>query len=240
MRKTMMFYLQLIITIMLYLLGGIIIGLALFPVFFLMTHLMAGVTYLPLVNQIFMLALGCGLSYFLFGLTLMMLVGLLSLLLRIRLKAGVYGIGHIESVKWYVANALFLSVRTVFMDFMMLTPFCSFFYRMMGAKLGRGVQINSKNVADHSLLTIGDYSVIGGNATVICHLFESKGFELMPVVIGNRVIIGLNAVIMPGCEIGDDSIIAAGAIVPKKTIIPPKTIFYSPTHSMTRAPHPTV
>ncbi len=137
-------------------------------------------------------------------------------------------------LKWFFVNALFVGVRTVFMDFMLLTPFCSLFYRMMGAKLGRNVQINSKNVADHSLLEIGDNSVIGGNATVIGHSFESRGLRLAPVKIGKNVIIGLNAVIMPGVTIGDGAVIAAGAMVPKGTVLEPNTIYFSPEKFYTK------
>lgn len=237
MKKLMLVAVQVVITTTLYLLGGLIIGLALFPVFLLMSHLMVSLSVMTTMKQLFLMALAIGMSYFIFGLSLMMIVGLLNLILQIKLKVGVYGVGHPESIKWFFVNALFLAVRTVFMDFMLLTPFCSLFFRMMGARLGIGVQINSKNVADLSLLSIGDHSVIGGNATVICHLFEAKGLVLMPVTIGKRVVIGLNSVIMPGCEIGDDSVIAAGAVVPKKTIIPPKTIYYSPDKMVTRVAH---
>src|SRR3989338_11155088 len=50
---------------------------------------------------------------------------------------------------------------SIFLDFMLLTPFCALFYKLMGAKLGKNVQINSTRVGDISLLEIGDNSVIG-------------------------------------------------------------------------------
>ena len=112
------------------------------------------------------------------------------------------------------------------MDFMLLTPFANLFYRMMGAKLGLNVQINSKNVADLSLLEIGNNSVIGGNATVIGHIFERKGLKLKKIKIGSNVVIGLNAVIMPGCEIGDNAVIGAGAVLLKDTKVEPRDIWF--------------
>ncbi len=33
------------------------------------------------------------------------------------------------------------------------------------------------------------------------------------VTVGNRVFIGVGAVVVPGCVIGDDAVIAAGAVV---------------------------
>lgn len=46
--------------------------------------------------------------------------------------------------------------------------------------------------------------------------------KILPVVIGNRVWIGFNAIILKGVKIGDESVVAAGAVVTKN--IPPKVI----------------
>ena len=73
---------------------------------------------------------------------------------------------------------------------------------MMGAKLGKNVQINSKYCADFSLLEIDDKAVIGGHATVIGHSFERGRLILKKVRIGKRAIIGLNSVVLPGATIG--------------------------------------
>ena len=47
-------------------------------------------------------------------------------------------------------------VWSIFGDFLLMTPFAALFYRLMGAKLGLNVQINSKYCADLSLLEIGE------------------------------------------------------------------------------------
>jgi hypothetical protein len=219
---------QVALVLVMYVLGALIIGTALFPCAMFLVWIWSHCVGMEFSLKVFLLCLGIACSYFLFGLTLMLVAGVIRMILAIQLKEGDYKIGSLEMLKWFFVNALFISVRTVFMDFMMLTPFCSLFYRMMGAKLGHNVQINSKNVADHSLLEIGDNSVIGGNATVIGHSFESKGLKLAKVRIGKNVIIGLNAVVMPGVNIGDGAVVAAGAIVPKQTIIEPRTVYYSP------------
>ena len=118
-------------------------------------------------------------------------------------------------------------VKVIFLDLILLTPYCAIFYRMMGAKIGHNVLINSKNVADLSLLEIGDNSAIGGSATIIAHSFEKGGLKLKKVIIGKNVIIGLNSVIFPGVEIGDNAMIAAGAIVPKGTKVEANSVYYT-------------
>lgn len=102
-------------------------------------------------------------------------------------------------------------------------------YLLGVARLGKHVQINSKFCADLSLLEIGDGSVIGGHATVIGHSFEREKLILKKVKIGRQVVVGLNAVILPGVEIGDGALIAAGAIVPKNTTVVPGSVYLGAT-----------
>ena len=214
-----------IVVLFLYFLGAVVIGLALTPsilLFIKLLHLTAA--YSDGLKAV-VLGLGIAGGFFIFGLSLLLLVGLLNSVLNLRLKEGNYSFKDGELFKWYFLNALVQGVKAFFMDFMLLTPFASLFYRMMGAQLGRNVQINSKNVADISLLEIGDNSVIGGNATVIAHIFERRGLKLKKVKMGSNVVVGLNSVIMPGVEIGDNSIIPAGSIVPKDTVIPPRSVY---------------
>ena len=97
-----------------------------------------------------------------------------------------------------MASALYIAVRVTFMEFILLTPFCALFFKLMGAKLGKNVQINSTRVGDISILEIGDNSVIGGNATVISPFLRKKGLHIEKVRIGKNVIIGLNSIILPG------------------------------------------
>jgi carbonic anhydrase/acetyltransferase-like protein (isoleucine patch superfamily) len=42
--------------------------------------------------------------------------------------------------------------------------------------------------------------------------------------IGNRVLIGMGAILLNGVEVGDDAIVAAGSIVPEGTVIPPRSL----------------
>jgi carbonic anhydrase/acetyltransferase-like protein (isoleucine patch superfamily) len=39
------------------------------------------------------------------------------------------------------------------------------------------------------------------------------------------VLIGIGAVVLNGCRIGEGSIIAAGAVVPEETVVPPRTLW---------------
>ena len=208
-----------------YSLGIVILGVAIFPGAYFLYQLWIHTAQLSAFLRILYFCFGFVGGYFLSGTMLMFLVSLVSVIFRLKLKEGEFGVGSLEIFKWVFVNAFFMVVKVIFLDLILLTPYCALFYRMMGAKIGRNVLINSKNVADLSLLEIGDNSTIGGSATIIAHSFEKGGLKLKKVKIGKNVIIGLNSVVFPGVEIGDNALIAAGAIVPKDTHVAANTTF---------------
>ena len=80
-------------------------------------------------------------------------------------------------------------------------------------------------------VTIGHHVNLaqGITVTALNHKFENpyirideQGVSTKPVVIGNDIWVGANAVIPPGITIGDHSVIAAGAIVTKD--VPPHSL----------------
>jgi carbonic anhydrase/acetyltransferase-like protein (isoleucine patch superfamily) len=42
--------------------------------------------------------------------------------------------------------------------------------------------------------------------------------------IGDRVLVGMGAILLNGVDIGDDSIVAAGSLVPERTRVPPRSL----------------
>ena len=71
-------------------------------------------------------------------------------------------------------------------------------------------------------LTIGDHCMIGGGVLIcgVNHGHAAKNIpmrrqtaESEPIVIGQNVWIGMGAIILPGVTIGEDAIVAAGAVV---------------------------
>ena len=70
------------------------------------------------------------------------------------------------------------------------------------------IHSGSPNLPPTAEAIIGDNVIIGHGAVSNCH------------IIGNNVMIGMNATILHDVEIGDNSIIAAGCVVKEKTKIP--------------------
>jgi maltose O-acetyltransferase len=78
------------------------------------------------------------------------------------------------------------------------------------------INFNCRISSNQSLVTIGDDCLIGPNVS-----FETAGHSIelprtaytRPIRVGDHVWIGANAVILPGVTIGDNAVVAAGAVV---------------------------
>lgn len=86
---------------------------------------------------------------------------------------------------------------------------------MMGAVINIGAVIGEGTMIDMG-------AVLGGRATVGRHCHIGAGAVLAgviepasatPVIVEDNVLIGANAVVIEGCRIGENSVVAAGAVV---------------------------
>jgi acetyltransferase-like isoleucine patch superfamily enzyme len=95
--------------------------------------------------------------------------------------------------------------------------------RQMGVKIGQNCRLYSLNISSEAeLIEVGDDVIISGEVMFVTHdgaIFTA--LEKFPDVngtygrikIGNRCFLGLRAIIMPGVELGDGCVVAAGAVV---------------------------
>jgi carbonic anhydrase/acetyltransferase-like protein (isoleucine patch superfamily) len=83
------------------------------------------------------------------------------------------------------------------------------------------IRIGSEtNIQDGSILHVADrYGLLIGNQVSCGHRAI-----LHACTIGDRVLVGMNAIVMDGAEVGSGSIIGAGALVIKGTRIPPGSL----------------
>jgi acetyltransferase-like isoleucine patch superfamily enzyme len=111
-------------------------------------------------------------------------------------------------------------------SFMCFPPFYTDFGKNI--LIGKNVFFNTGcSFQDRGGITIGDGTMIGMNVTIAT---LNHGLSLdtrnttypSPVNIGENVWIGSNATILPGVTIGDNSVVAAGAVVTKD--VPENTV----------------
>jgi acetyltransferase-like isoleucine patch superfamily enzyme len=96
--------------------------------------------------------------------------------------------------------------------------------RRLGAEVGANVSLALSATPDvfwPELITVEDDAIVGYDATILCHEFLADEYRTGEVVIGERAMIGADAVILPGVEIGADARVAAGSMVTED--VPPDT-----------------
>ena len=217
---------QLLFALFMYAIGTVVFAIALIPGIALVLKAWSITPNLHALLRLFIIGVSLSGAYFLFGFALIISIGLIRIIFHLQLKEGDYPIFSWGALNWAFCGGLQLMISFTFIDFILLTPFANLLLRLLGAKLGKNVQINSKNIVDASLLEIGDNTVIGGNATIIGHIVERGKLKLRKVKIGKNVTIGLNSVIMPGCEIGDNAVIGASAVLLKSTNVEPRAVYF--------------
>ncbi|MEC0093167.1 sugar O-acetyltransferase [Paenibacillus macquariensis] len=111
-------------------------------------------------------------------------------------------------------------------SFMCFPPFYTDFGKNIS--IGKNVFFNAGcSFQDRGGISIGDGTMVGMNVTIAT---LNHGLPLAtrnttypsPVIIGENVWIGSNATILPGVTIGDNSVVAAGAVVTKD--VPENTV----------------
>jgi acetyltransferase-like isoleucine patch superfamily enzyme len=216
--------LQTVVTLFLFVEVSAVAGLALFPPVSLWLWVEPQLTAGPV--KVLLLCMLGALGYFLYGMCLIPVVAVARwVTFSLGTGLGKYPYISFRGYQWASYNALILIVRFSFINWIRATPFNVLFYRLMGMTVGARTQINTAVVADCNLITIGEDTVIGGDVTLIAHAVEGPNLVTARVKIGSRVTVGLMAVVMPGCEIGDGAILAANAVLKKGTIIGPGEIW---------------
>lgn len=108
------------------------------------------------------------------------------------------------------------------------------FARSIGVTIGDGCRLVSLSPvtfgSEPYLVKLGNHVTVTGGVRFVTHdggvwIFrqEFPDIELFkPIVVGDNVFIGANAIVLPGVTIGRDCVIGAGSVVSKS--IPPGTI----------------
>ena len=94
-----------------------------------------------------------------------------------------------------------------------------------GAKIGKGVYVNSLFVSDHNLLEFGDDVVIGSEVHLSGHTVEGGVVKTAHVRLGRNVTIGVGSIIDIGVSVGDDCQVGALSLVPKHTALEPDAVY---------------
>jgi acetyltransferase-like isoleucine patch superfamily enzyme len=157
-------------------------------------------------------------AYLLFAATLMLFSAAATGLLGWRTPADAEM--RIRDLEWplldWVRYTALTHVSRVFAGtFFRATPLWTMYLRLNGARVGRGVYVNTLGVSDHNLLEFGSGTVIGSDVHIAGHTVERGFVKTRAVRVGRNVTIGVGSVVMMGAEIGDGCDVGALSFVPK-------------------------
>jgi acetyltransferase-like isoleucine patch superfamily enzyme len=157
-------------------------------------------------------------AYLLFALTLMVLSAFTSRMLGWRTPRDAEM--PVAEVGWPLVNwaRYMVSIHVVRLlagSVLRATPLWTFYLRLNGARLGRGVYINSLALSDHNLLEFDDYVVIGDAVHLSGHTVERGVVKTGTVRLGRGVTIGIGSVVSIGVVAGPRCQVGALSMVPK-------------------------
>jgi len=103
------------------------------------------------------------------------------------------------------------------------TPWLLLLSGLFGLKSGRRVWMNTTDITEFDLVSIGDDTAMNDDSGPQTHLFEDRVMKLGVIKIGERNSSGARAIILYNTEIGDDINISPLSLVMKGEKLPDKT-----------------
>jgi len=83
------------------------------------------------------------------------------------------------------------------------TPFMSWWYRALGAKIGSRVYLATIYLTEADLIEIGDESCIAEGTTIQSHLFEDRVMKMDKLVVGKECTVCSNSIVLYGAKLED-------------------------------------
>lgn len=128
-------------------------------------------------------------------------------------------------------------VRVLVGTFFRSSPIWTWYVWLNGARIGRGVYINTLALSDHNLLDCGDGVVIGEDVHLSGHTVERGTVKTARVKLGRGVTVGLGSVVGIGVQAGDGCVIGALSVVPKYARLEAGTTYAgAPVRPIDRSP----
>jgi non-ribosomal peptide synthetase-like protein len=101
------------------------------------------------------------------------------------------------------------------------TPLLPWYFRLLGAKIGKRVYLETTDFSEFDLARIGDEATLNADCTIQTHLFEDRVMKMSNIEIGRRCQIGAGTLVLydtvlePGATLGDLSLLMKGETLPE-------------------------
>jgi non-ribosomal peptide synthetase-like protein len=103
------------------------------------------------------------------------------------------------------------------------TPLLTMWQRSMGAKIGRGVWLETYWLPEADLVRLGAGATVNRGCVVQTHLFHDRVMRLDEVNLDAGATLGPHGIVLPGASIGSDTTIGPGSLVTRGDEVPAGT-----------------
>jgi len=103
------------------------------------------------------------------------------------------------------------------------TPYACWYFRLLGAKIGRRVYLDTTEMTEFDLIEIGDDVALNDTCTIQTHLFEDRVMKMSYVRIGNRCSVGAGSTVLYDTHMGDGSSLEDLSLLMKGEALPAGT-----------------
>jgi non-ribosomal peptide synthetase-like protein len=103
------------------------------------------------------------------------------------------------------------------------TPFVCWFFRLLGAKIGQRVYLDTTDMTEFDLVEIGDEATINHDVTLQTHLFEDRVMKMSRVRIGRGASVGSLSLVLYDTEMGERAALGQLSLLMKGETLPAGT-----------------
>jgi non-ribosomal peptide synthetase-like protein len=100
------------------------------------------------------------------------------------------------------------------------TPLLSAWLRTMGARIGRGVWLETYWLPEADLVRLGDGATINRGCVVQTHLFHDRIMSMSEVSLAEGATLGPHGIVLPGVTIGARTTVGPGSLVTRGDEVP--------------------
>lgn len=151
-----------------------------------------------------------------------------------RVKPGKYPLWGWFYLRWWLVERL---QKNVFSPKHLIgSPLIIFYYRLLGAKIGKNCYIGSVYLATLDALNIGDNTSIGYDARLLGYVVEDGWLKIGKISIGNNCYIGSRSVVSIDTIIEDNAVLDDMSMLPIYRVIPAGQFFAGSPAKAIKAP----
>ena len=100
------------------------------------------------------------------------------------------------------------------------TPFLCWYFRLLGAKIGRRVYLETTDFSEFDLATIGDEAALNADCTIQTHLFEDRVMKMSTINIAPRASVGAGSLVLYDTVMAEGSALGALSLLMKGETLP--------------------